>query len=42
MMRSSKMLKMEDDKRPLCLTLTVVINHSSMLPFIWTAPVALS
>ena len=42
MIRSRKMLKRMGDRRHLCLTPTVVLNHSSMLPFIWTALVALS
>ena len=41
MIRSRKLLKMVSDRRHLCLTPTVVLNHSSMLPFIWTALVAL-
>ena len=42
MIRSRKMLKRVGDKRHHCLTPTVVLNHSPMLPFIWTALVALS
>ena len=40
--RSRKMLKKVGDRRHHCLTPTVVLNHSPMLPFIWTALVALS
>ena len=40
--RSRKMLKWVVERRHHCLTPTVVLNHSPMLPFIWTAPVALS
>ena len=39
---SRKMLRRVRDKRHPCLTPTVVLNHSPMLPFIWTALVALS
>ena len=42
MIRSRKMLKRVGDRRHSCLTPTVVLNHSPMLPFIWTALVALS
>ena len=42
MIHSRKMLKRVGDRRHLCLTPTVVLNHSPMLPFIWTALVALS
>ena len=42
MIRLRKMLKRVDDRRHHCLTPTVVLNHSPMLPFIWTALVALS
>ena len=42
MISSRKMLKRVGDRRHLCLTPTVVLNHSPMLPFIWTALVALS
>ena len=42
MIRSRKMLKRMGDRRHPCLTPTVVLNHSHMLPFIWTALVALS
>ena len=42
MIRSRKMLKRVRDRRHPCLTPTVVLNHSLMLPFIWTALVALS
>ena len=42
MIRSRKMLKRVDGRRHPCLTPTVVLNHSPMLPFIWTALVALS
>ena len=41
MIRSRKMLKRVGDRRHPCLTPTVVLNHSPMLPFIWTALVAL-
>ena len=34
MIRSRKMLKRVGDRRHPCLTLTVVLNHSPMLPFI--------
>ena len=37
MMRSRKMLKRVGDRRHPCLTPTVVLNNSPMLPFIWTA-----
>ena len=36
------MLKRVGDRRHPCLTPAVVLNHSPMLPFIWTALVALS
>ena len=39
---SRKLLKRVGDRRHHCLTPTVVLNHSPMLPFIWTALVALS
>ena len=42
MIRSRKMLKRVCDRRHPCLTPTVVLNHSPMLPFIWPAHVALS
>ena len=42
MIRSRKMLKRVGDRRHPCLTPTVVLNHSPMLPFTWTALVALS
>ena len=42
MIHLRKMLKRVGDRRHLYLTQTVVLNHSSMLPFIWTALVALS
>ena len=42
MVRLRKMLKRVGDKRHPCLTPTVVLNHSPMLPFIWTALVDLS
>ena len=42
MIRSRKMLKWVGDKRHPCLSPTVVLNHSPMQPFIWTALVALS
>ena len=42
MIRSRKMLKRVGERRHPCLTPTVVLNHSPMLPFIWTALVALS
>ena len=42
MIHSRKMLKRVGDRRHPCLTQTVVLNHSHMLPFIWTALVALS
>ena len=42
MIRSRKILKRVGDKGHPCLTPTVVLNHSPMLPFIWTALVALS
>ena len=42
MIRSRKMLKRVGDRRHPCLTPTVVLNYSPMLPFIWTALVALS
>ena len=41
MIRSRKMLKRVGDRRHPCQTPTVVLNHSPMLPFIWTALVAL-
>ena len=40
MIRSRNMLKRVGDRRHLCLTPTVVLSHSPMLPFIWTALVA--
>ena len=42
MIRSRKMLKRVGDRRHPCLTPTVVLNHSPMLPIIWAALVALS
>ena len=42
MIRSRKMLKRVGDRKHPCLTPTVVLNHFAMLPFIWTALVALS
>ena len=42
MIRLRKMLKRVGDRRHPCLTPTVVLNHSPMLPFIWTALVASS
>ena len=42
MIRSRKMLKSVGDRRHPCLTPTVVLYHSPMLPIIWTAFVALS
>ena len=42
MIRSRILLKRVGDRRHPCLTATVVLNHSPMLPFIWTALVALS
>ena len=42
MIRSRKLLKRVGDRRHTCLTPTVVQNHSPMLPFVWTALVALS
>ena len=42
MIRSRKMLKRMGDRRHPCLAPTVVLNHFPMLPFIWTALVALS
>ena len=42
MIRSRKIFKMVGDRRHPCLTPTVVLNHSPVLPFIWTALVALS
>ena len=42
MIRSRKMLKRVGDRRHPCLTPTIVLNHSPMLPFVWTALVALS
>ena len=42
MIRLRKMLKRVGDRRHPCLTPTVVLNHSPMLPFILTALVALS
>ena len=42
MIHSRKMLKRVGDRRHPCLTPTVVLSHSPMLPFIWTALVALS
>ena len=35
-----KMLKRASEKRHPCLTPTVVLNHSPLLPFTWTALVA--
>ena len=40
MIRSRKMSKLVGDRSHPCLTPTVVLNHSPMLPFIWTAGVA--
>ena len=40
--RSKKMLKRMGDRRHPFLTPTAFLNHSPMLPFIWTAHVALS
>ena len=37
-----KILKRVGDRRHPCLPPTVVLNHSPMLPLIWTALVALS
>ena len=37
MIRSRKMLKRVGDRSHACLTPHVVLNHSPMLPFIWTA-----
>ena len=42
MVRFRKMLKRVGDRRHPCLTPTVILNHSPMLPFIWTALIALS
>ena len=42
MIRSRKLLKRVGDRRHHCLTPTVVLIHSLMLPFIWTALVASS
>ena len=42
MIRLRKMLKRVGDRRHPCLTPTVVLNHSPMLPFLWTALVGLS
>ena len=42
MIHSRKMLKRVGDRRHPCLTPTVVLNHSHLLPFMWTALVALS
>ena len=42
MIRSRKMLTRVGDRRHPCLTPTIVLNHSPMLSFIWTALVALS
>ena len=42
MIRLRKMLMRVDDKRHPCLTLSVVLSNSPMLPFIWTLLVALS
>ena len=42
MIRWRKTLKRVGDRRHPYLTPTVVLNHSPMLPFIWTALVALS
>ena len=41
MIRSRKILKRVGDRRHPCPTPTIVLNHSPMLPFIWTALVAL-
>ena len=40
--RVSDMIRSRGDRRHPCLTPTVVLNHSPMLSFIWTALVALS
>ena len=40
MIRSRKMLMRVGDRRHPYLTPTVVLHHSPMLPFIWTALVA--
>ena len=42
MIRLRKMLERVSDRRHPCLTPTVVLYHSLMLPFIWTALVTLS
>ena len=42
MIHSRQMLKREGDRRHPYLTATDVLNHSPMLPFIWTALVAYS
>ena len=42
MIHSRKMLKRVGDRRHPCLTPTVVLNHSPMLSFVWTALVVLS
>ena len=42
MIRLRKMLERVGDRGHPCLTPTVVLNHSLMLPFIWTALVTLS
>ena len=42
MIRSRKMLTRLGDRRHHCLTPLVMLNHSPMLPFIWTALVAFS
>ena len=42
MIRSRKMLKRVGNRIFPCFTPTVVLNHSPILPFIWTALVALS
>ena len=42
MIRLRKMLTRMSDRRHPYLTPTVVLNHAPMLPFIWTALVALS
>ena len=42
MIHSRKLLKRMGDRSNHCLTPTVVLNHSPVLPFIWTALVALS
>ena len=42
MILSRKILKRVGERRHSCLTPTVVLNHSPVLPFIWTALIALS